>query len=63
MRLPTGERVVCLSKQKRDELQGWAEKDYQVQSAKVNFIVAWKGKDDMEETAVMLPELVLKKKL
>ena len=31
-----------------------------MQSAKVNFIVAWKGKDDVEETAVLLPELVLK---
>ena len=50
LRLPTGERVVCLSKQRRDELQDWAEKDYQVQSAKVNFIVAWKNKEDMEET-------------
>ncbi len=63
LRLPTGEKVVCLSKQRRDELQGWAEKNYQVQSAKVNFIVAWKNKDDMEETAVLLPELVLKMKL
>ena len=62
LRLSTGERVVCLSKQKRDELQDWAGKGYQVQSAKVNFIVAWKGKDDSEETAVLLPELVLKVK-
>ena len=63
LRLSTGERVVYFSKQKRDELQSWTERNYQVQSAKVNFIVAWKGKDDSEETAVLLPELVLKMKL
>ena len=60
-RLPTGERVTSISNKMRNELQYWFEKDYFVQSAKINFIVAWKGKEETEETAVLLPELVLKK--
>jgi hypothetical protein len=47
----------------REELHGWAEKGYYVKSAKINFIVAWKGKEDAEETAVILPELVLIKSM
>ena len=61
LRLLSGDRVVCISNKMREELQGWAEKGYVVESAKINFIVAWKGKEDKEETAVLLPELVLKK--
>ncbi|MBQ7490209.1 MAG: hypothetical protein IJT51_06805 [Bacteroidales bacterium] len=45
----------------RDELQSWARKGYSVQTASVNFIVAWKSKEAAEETAVLLPELKLKK--
>ena len=63
LRLPSGGRVACISNKIREELQGWAEKGYYVKSAKINFIVAWKGKEDKEETAVLLPELILKKKI
>ena len=61
LRLNTGEKVAALSKDKRNELNDWAEKGYQVQSAKVNYIVAWRGKEEKEECAVLLPELVLRK--
>ncbi len=54
-----GEDVAYLSKQKRAELKDWDEKGYHVQSAKINYILAWKGKDDDEETAVLLAELIL----
>ena len=60
LRLPSREGVAFISNKMREELQEWAERGYFVQSAKVNFIVAWKGKEDTEETAVLLPELVLK---
>ena len=60
LRLPSGEGVAFISNKMREELQSWGENGYIVQFAKVNFIVAWKGKDDVEETAVLLPELVLK---
>ena len=53
--------IVALSKQQRDELGNWSEKGYNVHSARVNFIVAWKGKNDDKETAVVLPELTLRK--
>lgn len=61
LRLPSGEGVTFISNKMREELKDWSEKGYFVQSAKVNFIVAWKGKEDSEETAVLLPELVLRK--
>lgn len=59
-RIESGERVACVSKQVRKELLEWTEKGYQAESAKVSFIVAWKGKEDTEETAVLLPELTLR---
>ena len=59
-RIESGERVACVSKQVRKELLEWSEKGYQAESAKVSFIVAWKGKEDTEETAVLLPELTLR---
>ena len=61
LRLSSSERVASLSNKSREELKEWAEKGYHVKSAKINFILAWKGKDDTEETAVLLPELMLKK--
>ena len=61
LRLPSSEKAACISNKMREELKDWAEKGYYVQSAKANFVVAWKGKDDTEETAVLLPELVLRK--
>ena len=59
--LPSGEKVAYISNKIREELLRWNDKSYFVKSAKINFIVAWKGKEDTEETAVLLPELVLKK--
>ena len=59
-RIESGERVACASKQIRKELQEWSEKGYQAESAKVSFVVAWKGKEAAEESAVLLPELTLK---
>lgn len=60
LRLASGESMTCISNKMRNELQYWFEKGYFVQSAKINFIIAWKGKEETEETAVLLPELVLK---
>ena len=59
--LPSSEKVAYISNKIREELLRWNDKSYFVKSAKINFIVAWKGKEDTEETAVLLPELVLKK--
>ncbi len=54
-----GVRVVSLSKKKQSELAPFLEKGYKVSSANVRYIVAWKGKDDEEESAVILADLRL----
>ena len=58
-----GERIASLSQSLRNELAGWYSKGFSVVSAKVAFIIAWKGKDepaDAEETAIVLPYLLLR---
>lgn len=54
-------RVARLSKACLDRLQELARKGYRLHAARVRFIVAWKGKEDTEETAVILPDLVLRR--
>ena len=59
-----GYPVAMLSARMQQTLSEWQEKGYEVQSAKVRFIVAWKPKDapkEEKETAVVLADLVLKK--
>ena len=64
LRTTDGERrIAALSKNYRKQLEEWYAKGFEVVSARVAYILAWKGKDepeDAEETAVMLPELVLR---
>lgn len=60
----TGYPIAMLSARMQQKLSEWQEKGYEVQSAKVRFIVAWKPKDapkEEKETAVVLADLVLKK--
>ena len=57
----SGAMVAALSKSKRDELAAWADKGYFVSDAKVGFIVAWKGKGETDEAAVVLTTLTLRK--
>ena len=54
-------RVAKLSKARIAELEKLAQRGFSVSSAEVRFVVAWKGEDDSEETAVMLPSLHLKR--
>lgn len=58
----TNENLASLSNKCRTELMNWAEKGYHVKNVKICYIVAWRGQDDEEETAVMLPEIILAKK-
>ena len=61
-----GKRIAKLSNRMQQTLTEWEEKGYKVYGAKVRFIVAWKPQDapkEEKETAVMLPELYLKKML
>ena len=54
--------VAKLSQNMQTVLFGWKEKGYEVKSASVRFIVAWKPKDapkDESESAVVLADMVL----
>ena len=56
--------VAKLSAKMHERMTQWQSKGYTVYSASVRFIVAWKAKDapkDETETAVLLPELRLRK--
>lgn len=56
--------VGMLSQKMQQSLSEWKNRGYEVQGAKVRFIVAWKPKEapkDEKETAVLLTDLYLKK--
>lgn len=58
----TGKRVAKLSSGMQKTLSEWKAKGYEVKSASVRFVVAWKPKDAPKkepETAVLLPDLIL----
>jgi ATP-dependent DNA helicase RecQ len=58
----SNEPVAMMSSKMQTELTDWAEKGYEIKSAFVRFIVAWKPKDapkDESETAVLLPDIFL----
>jgi ATP-dependent DNA helicase RecQ len=63
LRDSTGNRIVHLSKSKREDLKHWFEKGYSVAEARVSCIVAWKSEEEEEEYAVILPDLVLNKRV
>lgn len=52
-----GVPIAKLSKACIDTLQGLEGRGYHPYSADIRFIVAWKGEDDTEEIAVVLPNL------
>lgn len=58
----TNKPVAKLSSKMQNTLSEWKERGYEVKSASVRFVVAWKPKDapkDEPETAVLLADLVL----
>lgn len=55
-------KVLKFSKAFKDKLNGLKERGYEPFSATIRFILAWKGKDDENETAIILPDLCLIKK-
>ena len=57
----TGECVAALSTKKRNELQEFARQGFAVYASEVTYVVAWKGENDTEESAVMLPRLHLRR--
>ena len=58
----TNKAVARLSLKMQNTLNGWKERGYEVKSASVRFIVAWKPKDapkEESETAVLLADMTL----
>lgn len=55
-------KVLKFSKAFKDKLNGLKERGYEPFVATIRFILAWKGKDDENETAIILPDLCLIKK-
>ena len=56
-----GRFVAKLSQSCWQRLEGLKQNGYRVHQAQVRYVVAWKGEQDTEETAVMLPTLKLRK--
>lgn len=54
-------RVLKLSQDCKKRIEGLKEKGYMPYRAVVRFVVAWKGAEDDAESAVLLPELYLKR--
>ena len=53
--------IIALSASGKDKLKAWADKGYEVTSAKVSYILAWKPQDSETEYAVCLANVVLSK--
>ena len=56
---PGSTRVAKLSKRCIEQLEEVGKRGYRVCSAEIRFIVWWKGQDDPEESAIILPNLYL----
>ena len=56
-----GDCVAVLSAKKRNELQELYRQGFTVYAAEVAFVAAWRGENDTEESAVMLPKIHLKR--
>ena len=57
----SGDCVAVLSAKKRNELQDLSRQGFVVYAAEVAYVVAWKGENDAEESAVMLPRVHLRR--
>ena len=53
--------IIALSASGKDKLKAWTDKGYEVTSAKVNYILAWRPQDSETEYAVCLANVVLSK--
>ena len=56
-----GDKVVCLSKAMRQQMEDLQKKGYSVMEAEVSYILAWRPREEPDEVAVCLANLTLKK--
>lgn len=52
--------VAQFSKDCSNRIQSITQKGYTIKSARIRYIVAWKGENDERETAIILPDVDLK---
>lgn len=52
-----GRKVIKLSKASMEQLDSLSRKGYRIQRGEIRFIAAWKGEDDADENAILLPTL------
>ena len=56
-----GDYIACLSKAKRQQLEELQQNGYSVISADVSYILAWRPREELNEIAVCLSNLILSK--
>lgn len=56
-----GRRSAKLSQKCQQQLADLGKRGYRIKNAEIRFIAAWKGENDTEETAILLPTLYLGK--
>lgn len=56
-----GAFIACLSRAKKQELEGLRQKGYRVAHAEASYILAWRPRDEAQEVAVCLADLILEK--
>ena len=57
----SGKPVLKFSQGFQKEIEFLQAKNYQIKTARVNFIVYWKNEDSGEEIKIVLPELIFGK--
>ena len=56
-----GDYIACLSKAKKKQLEELEQKGYNVISAQASYILAWRPREETQEVAVCLANLILQK--
>ncbi len=56
-----GEYIASLSKSKRQQIDNLQERGYEVAMAEVSYVLAWRPREEPQEVAVCLANLILKK--
>jgi ATP-dependent DNA helicase RecQ len=57
-----GDYIASLSKEQREKIKEYEDNNYCVKEAEVSYVIAWQPKEEEQEVAVCLANLVLEKK-
>ena len=56
-----GDYIASLSKEQREKIKEYEDNNYCVKEAEVSYVIAWQPKEEEQEVAVCLANLVLEK--